>query len=139
MRRVIPCLALLLMAAPVQAQHGPPLADSTIVTAKLYDRLFEDIPLDPSTSAKAKELILRAYVDLANIGFVILPSTWERVVHIQQDRDSALIELVPKEARALFLDRARKTRPRHHFYEWPETTERSESPRSSGSASTRPS
>ena len=139
MKRLIPCLAFVLLAAPLQAQHGPSLADSTVVTAKLYNRLFEDIPLDEKTATKAKDIILRAYVDLANIGFVFLPSTWEKVVHLQQDRDSALVALVPNEARALFLDRARKTRPRHHFYEWPEPTERSESPRSSGSASTRPS
>lgn len=119
MKRLIPCLALVLLAAPLQAQHGPSLADSTIMTAKLYGKLFEDIPLDSATAAKAKDVIRRAYVDLANIGFVLLPSTWDRVVHIQQDRDSALVEMVPKEARAIFLDRARKTRPRHHFYEWP--------------------
>jgi hypothetical protein len=117
MKRLV--LALLLAAAPLEAQHGPSLADSTVMTAKLYDKLFEDIPLDSATSAKARQVILRAYVDLANIGFVIRPSTWDKVVHLQQDRDSALVELVPKEARALFLERARKTRPRHHFYEWP--------------------
>jgi hypothetical protein len=121
MRRFILSATLALaIAAPARAQHPASLSDSIAVGERLYARLFEDIALDSASARKAKQLILRTFVQQTNVGFVIAKGTWMKVVELQEQRDSALVAMVPVEARAIFLERARKTRPRHHFYEWPE-------------------
>src|SRR4051812_14827723 len=123
MYRSLPATALVLAlaAAPASAQHMATLSDSTIVGERLYDRLFEGIPLDSAASVRAHSLIVRTFVEQQDIGFVFLQGTWLKVVALQQARDSALADLVPnKNLRTVLLDRAKQTRPRHHFWNWPE-------------------
>jgi hypothetical protein len=122
MRRIFIAASLLAaIAIKAPGQHMAALGDSTLVGDKLYERLFHDMALDTAAAAKAHRLIVRTFVDQTQFGFVVLQSTWLKVVALQEARDSALVALLPDRTwRGEFAVRARATRPRHHFWQWPE-------------------
>jgi hypothetical protein len=89
------------------------MRDSSDVSARTYERLFLEIALPRDERARAFEVIKRAFVSRQALYPIDSQEEWNKLIGIQNRRDSLLLALVEKSGdRKKLEERLEADRPR---------------------------